>query len=338
MHLFRLGKVKPHNHTKGGLRIRATKKIFPILSGMSLYRLTLYPKGVREPHWHTNADELGFCLKGEVLVEFYATGNKRETILVKEGEAFLIPSGAIHSIENLSKEKSELILHFSHEEPEDFGLSSTFGMFSDAVLGNTWGVSGRVFKTMKRSTDDLFAALRTSSSKVPEGSRYSSPYRFPLEVTAPIYNNVGGTAKGARGDIWPVLKHQALYSLVITPSGMREPHWHPETAELGYVHQGKGRMSILSPDGTVDTYVMNEGDIYFIPKAYPHHIENLGKSDLRLYIFFDRCIPGDIGFTGSVRSFSDELLGSVLHVPPSFFKKLPHYYVDQFLVKKVNPS
>ena len=100
---------------------------------------------------------------------------------------------------------------------------------------------------------------------------------------------------------------------------MREPHWHPETAELGYIKKGKGRMSILSPSGNVDTYVMEEGDLYFIPKAYPHHIENLMTDSLEILIFFDQGMPRDVGFTGSVRSASDEVLGSVMGSAPAFF-------------------
>jgi oxalate decarboxylase len=29
-----------------------------------------------------------------------------------------------------------------------------------------------------------------------------------------------------------------MYSLRIREDGMREPHWHPITAEMGYVHKG----------------------------------------------------------------------------------------------------
>ncbi|MDT5078362.1 MAG: oxalate decarboxylase [Mycobacterium sp.] len=31
----------------------------------------------------------------------------------------------------------------------------------------------------------------------------------------------------------------------------------------------------MNPDGTLDTCIMTTGDMYFIPRAYPHHIENI---------------------------------------------------------------
>jgi oxalate decarboxylase len=40
--------------------------------------------------------------------------------------------------------------------------------------------------------------------------------------------------------------------------------------------------------------------VYFIPRAYPHHIENLTDSKLRFLIFFDTPDVQDIGFTGAI--------------------------------------
>jgi oxalate decarboxylase/phosphoglucose isomerase-like protein (cupin superfamily) len=78
-----------------------------------------------------------------------------------------------------------------------------------------------------------------------------------------------------------------MFSVRITDIGMREPHWHPETAEMGYVTSGRGHMTILSPGGHTETFEIKPGDTYFIPPAYPHHIENIGSGTLHILIFFD---------------------------------------------------
>ena len=336
-HHLSFGKLKPQDKSSGGYRTKATKRSFPALQNMSFYKLILHKQAVREPHWHANADELGYCLKGSLLISIYGNKNTKETFVIKEGHAFFIPSGALHSIENIGKSSAEVILQFSHQEPEDFGLSTVFGMFSNAVLGNTWDVSSNHFQNMKRLSKGSFIAKVEKSTPVSKELHYSSPYQFALEESSPLIANPGGTAKVARNNVWPVLRTQALYSLQLTGKGMREPHWHPETAEMGYVANGKGRMSILSPSGKVDTYKMEAGDIYFIPKAYPHHIENLQSSGLHLLIFFDQAMPQDIGFTASVKSSSDELLSGVMHCKKEVFEELPTYYEDLFIVKKRNP-
>jgi oxalate decarboxylase len=320
-----------------GYRVRATKSSFPALQGMSFYRLVVQPRGVREPHWHANADELGYCLKGTLLISFYANGNLRERFVVSEGEAFFIPSGAFHSLENVGNKPAEVILQFSHEEPEDFDLSFVFGSFTNAVLGNTWDVSSSHFQDLKRNLPKTLIAELDQSTPITTEARYASPYRFGLEASSALIGNEGGVAKVARHNVWPILQKQALYSLRLTGQGMREPHWHPETAEMGYVAQGRARMSIVSPEGKVDTYTLEAGDIYFIPKAYPHHIENLNTADLHMLIFFDQAMPDDIGFTGSIKSFPDSVLASTLNSQQEMFSSLPTYYEDAFIVDKKNP-
>lgn len=336
-HLFKLSQVTPQEQNPAGMRIRAHKQNFPALEGMSLYKLIMHPNGIREPHWHANADELGYCIKGQVLVNVYNTGDVRSTFIVNPGEVFLVPSGALHHIENIGQDVAELIICFSNEETEDFNLSSSIAMFSNPVLGNTWDVDASVFQSYKRPAESIFMALRSGPAEIPDYARYSSPFHYDLEGALPLLQNEGGSARMARENVWPIAQRQALYSLHLTGQGMREPHWHPETAELGYVNKGRGRMSILSPSGSVDTYVMEEGDIYFIPKAYPHHIENLQNDSLHLLIFFDQSMPRDIGFTGSIRSYSDQVLSVTTGFNQEILSKLPKYYVDSFIVMKKNP-
>ncbi len=335
-HHLSFRKLKPQDQSEGGYRTRATKANFPALQNMSFYKLVLHKKAVREPHWHANADELGYCLSGRLLISIYGNKNTKETFVIEEGHAFFIPSGSLHSIENIGNKTAEAILQFSHEEPEDFGLSSALCMFSNAVLGNTWDVSAKHFDPMKHLQRESFIAKVETTTPIAKEFKYVSPHQFALEESSPLLSNSGGSAIVARQNVWPVLQRQALYSVHLTGKGMREPHWHPETAELGYVAKGKGRMSILSPSGKVDTYKMEAGDIYFIPKAYPHHIENLQSSELHLLIFFDQPMPQDIGFTGSVKSHPDEVLSSVMHCDKTIFENLPTYYEDLFIVKKKN--
>ena len=102
-----------------------------------------------------------------------------------------------------------------------------------------------------------------------------------------------GHARMARKQYWAALEDMSMYSLRRpATTGMREPHWHPVTAELGYVHKGHARMRVLAPDGTSTTTSSSRGEAYFIPRAYPHHIEPLGDDGFHFLIFFDQPMPG----------------------------------------------
>ena len=66
-HVFSLRNVSPQVDRDGGSRLSVDASTFPILRGLSLYRAVLKPLGLREPHWHPNANELTYCLRGEAL-------------------------------------------------------------------------------------------------------------------------------------------------------------------------------------------------------------------------------------------------------------------------------
>ncbi|MGA8164322.1 MAG: cupin domain-containing protein [Waddliaceae bacterium] len=337
-HVFPLLSTKPQDVKNGGTRTCITRDQFPVLEGMAMYRVVLHEKGIREPHWHPNAYELGYCLQGDALVTIFGNESKRSTFGISRGEMFTVPSGFLHHIENIGKGPCTFILVFSDEKPKDFGLSASIGCMTDAVLGNTWGLKSKQFTPMKRSANTALICETTSTNTAPVYSHFSSGYKFNVEGANPLLSNTGGSVKVARKSTWSKLEDLSMYSLRLTNKGMREPHWHPSTAELGYVNKGRARMKLLSPNGDVDTYTLKKGDVYFIPKAYPHHIENLGKGELHILVFFDQHTPGDIGFSAGVRAYSNEVLGATLSTNPEFFKKLPDYYEDLLIVSCVNSS
>jgi oxalate decarboxylase len=336
-HVFKTAKTDAPIKTAGGTRLSIDKTAFPILQNMALYRLSLEPLGVREPHWHPNAHELNYCLSGSALVTVFSNGSYRDTFTIGAGEMFFVPSGQLHHIENTGSGKAEFVLAFSHESPEDFGLSGTFGCMSDAVLGNTWNLPAADFAKLKRSPKDSVIGLQSKAPQITEEARRPSRLKYSAEKINPTIENKYGSAVTAKGNVWPVLDKLSMFSLHLKSIGMREPHWHPQTAELGYVVHGTARMTVLSPGGNVDTYLLEPGDVYFIPRAYPHHIENLTEEDVHFCIFFDQASGQDIGISGATLAYSDEVLGATFGCSPEFFAQLPETNLDSLIVPRRNP-
>ena len=158
---------------------------FPVLKKLSLRRLLLSARGVREPHWHANANELGYCLRGDHLVTIAGSHSTRDSFTISRGQMFFVPSGALHHIENVGEDEGEFILGFSSEQVEDFGLSGTFGAFTDAVLGNTTGLPGAEFAGLKRSARDIFIGLRAGPALLEDQARHINPYKYDLEAAQP---------------------------------------------------------------------------------------------------------------------------------------------------------
>jgi oxalate decarboxylase len=194
---------------------------------------------------------------------------------------------------------------------------------------------------LRRDTNDRKLAARSSDPVVPSTAHFDDPHKFAVEAQSPPIGIAVGSARLARLQFWPALKDLSMYSLRIREDGMREPHWHPITAEMGYVHTGSARMTVMDPDGTLDTWYLKEGDVYFIPRAYPHHIEVVPRSetapDLHFAIFFDQPTPGDIGYRASASAYSREVLAATFDMHIDDLPNFPFTKTDPLIVTRSNP-
>jgi oxalate decarboxylase len=325
-----------HTSELGSIR-RLTKDTFPILERISIKRLVIEPGALREPHWHADADELTYGLAGDVLVSILDNADVFGTFTIGAGEMFHVQSGSLHHIENIGDSAAELIVVFSNPSPEDFSLHGSFGAMSDAVLGNTYGLPASDLARLHRDTSSPDLVRGVGTPVVPDTAGFTDPHKFSVEAQQPTLAYPFGNARLARVQAWPALRHLSMYSLRIATSGMREPHWHPDTAELGYVAKGKARMSILDPDGSVDTYYLEAGDVYFVPRAYPHQIEVVGDKEIHFLVFFDQPTPGDIGYRASASAFSSRTLASVFGVSEQELPNFPFTPIDPLIVSRENP-
>src|ERR1700743_2708887 len=165
-HIVSLRQKRPYLANEAGSIVHIDRSDLEVMSRLSMRRLTLAPRGVREPHWHANAHELGYCLRGEHLVTIFGDHNKRNSFTISAGEMFFVPIGALHHIENIGSQEGEIILGFSHELPEDFGLSGVFGGFTDAVLGNTVGLPASSFQSLSRTPKDKLLGKRSTPAVI----------------------------------------------------------------------------------------------------------------------------------------------------------------------------
>lgn len=336
-HVVSLATRTPHVQSPAGSITRVDADVLPLMHRLSIRRALIAPGSLRTPHWHANAHELGYCVRGETRVTIANNHSARDGFVVGAGEMFFVPSGAAHAIENVGPAEAELVLAFSSERVEDFTLADTFGVMSNAVLANTYDLKSSDFVSVPHSLHGKSFNPVERTVPVAEQERHVNPLKFSIESSMPQIASGAGEARLSKADLWPALKDMAMFSISITDRGMREPHWHPGTAEMGYITAGHGRMTILDPDGAADTYRIEPGDTYFIPRAYPHDIENTGEEPLRILVFFDQPAPGDIGLKGLGSAFSRETLAAALDIPLQSLPALPFTAVDPLIVPRGNP-
>jgi oxalate decarboxylase len=337
VHVRALRSAEPvHASDLGAIR-GVDAKNFPILKRMSMQHLELAAGAIREPHWRANANALAYCIEGKLQVSILDNADVFAAFTIVPGQMFHVNVGSLQSIENIGDGPAELIIVSSDALPEEFSLHAAFGAMSDAVLGNTYDLPASAFEPLVRDTTSAKIVKRDGPPVVSERAGFLDPHKFDLEGMSPPVHYPYGEARTARAQFWPALKDLCMYAIRIKDSGMREPHWHPNTAEMGYVHQGHARMTILDPDGSTDTYLLAPGDCYFIPRSYPHQIEVLSDEDIHFLVFFDQTTPGDVGYRAAVSTFTSEVLAATFGVEQSKLPEFPFTPIDPLIVAKSNP-
>ena len=308
----------------------------PILDRLSIKRVLLVPGALREPQWNVNANQLAYVLRGPVLVSILGDRNEFSSFVVQPGQMYHVESGAVYHIENVGEVEAEVIIALRSSRPAHFSLRDSMSAMTDAVLGNTYGLPASAFDAFTRPPSAQIVR-RQGTTTVEATQRLPNAHLFDTEGQLAPLSYAYGSAHLARKQYWAALTDISLYSLRVRENGMRAPHWHPVTAEMGYVATGHARMRVLDPDGGLDEYLLAPGDVYFVPRAYPHHIEVVGDDEFHFLIFFDQPTPGDIGYRATASAFSREVLAATFDVPERLLPVFPFTPEDPLIVPRLNP-
>lgn len=132
----------------------------------------------------------------------------------------------------------------------------------------------------------------------------------------------GGVIRFAKKNVFPALDGLAMASLRLKPVGIRIPHWHPNAHEMDYVISGEAEIALFgpfdeaNPDGIVEHFALEPGDISFLPMGWFHSIQCISHEDLHLLAVFNNASPADIGVSYGLGAMQVEVVAKVLGISP----------------------
>jgi oxalate decarboxylase len=141
--------------SKGGYLQLGTKTVLPTLEGLGILRFGLTPKGVVEPHWHTNAGELVYIVKGQTRITVLSPDGNVEVMEVNGGQGAFAPASHFHNIENVGDVDVEVIAFFTHDNPDYIGVGEVVGSYSNEVLASVFNVSPSYFDAFRKPSAPL---------------------------------------------------------------------------------------------------------------------------------------------------------------------------------------
>jgi oxalate decarboxylase len=120
---FHLASAPPMRQTKSGEVRIADSTNFAISRTIAAAHVTIRPGGLRELHWHPNADEWQYWIKGRGQVTAFETGPKAVTQTFGPGDIGYVKRNNGHYVKNIGDEDVQYLEVFRSSHFADVSLS-----------------------------------------------------------------------------------------------------------------------------------------------------------------------------------------------------------------------
>jgi oxalate decarboxylase len=307
----------------GGWAREVTTRELPVAKDLAGVNMRLKRGGIRELHWHKEA-EWAYMIAGAARITAVDADGRNFIDDVSVGDLWYFPAGIPHSIQGLDK-GCEFLLVFddgNFSENETFLISDWFAHTPRAVLVQNFGVPESAFSNLPADPENtryLFAGtvppvLQQDAVSAPNGS---VPHMFSHRMHAqePI-EAAGGRVRIADSRNFPASKTIAAALVEVEPGGLRELHWHPNADEWQYYLGGRGRMTVFASSGKARTFDYQAGDVGYIPFAMGHYVQNTGDETLTFLEMFKSDHFADVSLNQWMALTPPELVQAHLNLDP----------------------
>jgi len=325
---FALG-AQPAKSFRGGWAKEATVAEFPVSEKLAGVLMQLGPGGLRELHWHANAAEWAYVLKGRCRVTTIDPKGHAEIADFGAGDVWYFPRGHGHSIQGLGPEDCLFVLVFDNGYFSEFGtfsITDWLGHTPPEVLAKNFGVPAHVVEQFPKR--EVYIAQGPVPPPLPTNPAAGSldpgalTHRYQLLAHKPeIFT--GGTMRVVSEREFPLSATMTGALLQIKPGSLRELHWHPNADEWQYYVAGRARMTVFGSHGRARTEEFGPGDVGYVPQGYGHYIENIGDQDLEVLLVLNNGTYEAISLTAWLASTPRLLLEANFGVTEGTFANFP---------------
>jgi oxalate decarboxylase len=120
---FRASQKAVTKRTKGGEVRIVDSSSFKISTTIATAIVTVHPGGIRELHWHPNADEWQYYMSGQGKMTVFATGGRARTMDFQAGDVGYVQKTLPHYVENTGNTDLKFLEMFKSSSYQDLALS-----------------------------------------------------------------------------------------------------------------------------------------------------------------------------------------------------------------------
>ena len=313
---------------EGGWSREVTQTELPVATTIAGVNMRLNAGGVRELHWHKQA-EWSFIIAGNARITSVDNDGHNFVSDVAAGDLWYFPSGIPHSIQGLAPDGCEFLLAFpdgKFSEDDTFAITDMFAHMPKEALAKNMSVDQKVFDHIPPGERFIFKvpippALQADTVGSAQG-------KVPLDMAFRLMqqdavSSPGGWVRIADTRNFTIASDIAAALVEVNPGHIREIHWHPNADEWQYYLAGQGRMTVFAAQGNARTFDFQAGDVGYVPKAMPHFVENIGKEPLRFLELFNAPRFVDVSLNQWMALTPHELVQAHLNIDRQVIDALP---------------
>jgi oxalate decarboxylase/phosphoglucose isomerase-like protein (cupin superfamily) len=118
---------------------------------------------MREMHWHPNADEWSYFIRGRARVTIFAAEGNARTFDYMAGDVGIVPANMGHYVQNLSEdEEVEFLEIFRSDKFQDFSLMQWLGETPGRMVGE------HLFLTDRKAGEKFLEELKAHAGEKDE--------------------------------------------------------------------------------------------------------------------------------------------------------------------------
>ncbi len=143
--------------TPGGQMRVTDSRNFTVSERIAAALIEIEPGGMRELHWHPNADEWQYYLKGQGRMTVFASGGKSRTFDYQAGDVGAVPFAMGHYIENTGDETLVFLEMFRSDHFADVSLAQWMGVLPPELVKAHLNLDDDVIAGLPRTKPGMVA-------------------------------------------------------------------------------------------------------------------------------------------------------------------------------------
>lgn len=148
-YVFR-GKDMPESKWPGGATKIIDSKSFEV-TPMAMLMIDIEPGGMREIHWHPDADEIQYYLSGNARMTVFNAVSNARTFDYGPGDVGYVPKNLAHYIENIGDEPVRVLNVFNKGDYRDVSLNQWLALTPAQIVQGHLDVDDTLMNALRRT-------------------------------------------------------------------------------------------------------------------------------------------------------------------------------------------